>query len=43
MSKALVVYTTRTGETKNIAELIAEGIRIEGAEAIVVNIKEIKK
>jgi flavodoxin len=26
MAKALVVYATRTGETKGVAELIAEGI-----------------
>jgi flavorubredoxin len=43
MGKALVVYTTRTGETKDIANLIAEGIRISGAEAEVVNCTEIKK
>ena len=43
MAKALVVYTTRSGETKSIGELIAEGIRIGGAEAEVVNVTEIKK
>ena len=43
MAKALVVYATRSGETKNIADLIAEGIRFSGAEANVVNITEIKK
>ena len=43
MAKALVVYTTRTGETKDIAELIAEGIRFTGAEATVVNVTGIKK
>lgn len=37
MSKALVIYTTRGGDTKNIAELIAEGIRFTGADADVVN------
>ena len=42
MPKALIVYTTRTGQTKNIAELIAEGIRFSGAEAQVVNANEIK-
>ncbi len=25
MAKALIVYTTRTGETRKIGELIAEG------------------
>ena len=43
MARALVVYTTRSGETKRIGELIAEGIRIGGAEADVVNVTEIKK
>ena len=42
MSKALVVYATRTGSTENIAELIAEGIRFTGAEAHVKNVNEIK-
>jgi flavorubredoxin len=43
MAKALVVYTTRTGETKGIAELIAEGIRFTGSEATVANVTGIKK
>ena len=43
MSKVLVVYATRGGETKNIAELIAEGIRFTGAKVKSVNITEIKK
>ena len=43
MGKALVVYNTRTGETKAIAELIAEGIRLGGGEAKVANVTEIKK
>lgn len=42
MGKALIVYATRSGETKNIAELIAEGIRIGGAEAEVKNSTDIK-
>jgi flavorubredoxin len=42
MPKSLVVYATRTGETKKIAELIAEGIRLSGAEAAVANINDIK-
>ncbi|MBW1674252.1 MAG: FprA family A-type flavoprotein [Deltaproteobacteria bacterium] len=41
MSKALIVYATRTGSTKNIAELIAEGIRFTGAEPHVMNANEI--
>jgi len=43
MGKALVVYSTRGGGTKAISELIAEGIRMEGSEAIVTNVTEIKK
>ncbi len=42
MPKALVVYATRTEQTKQIAEYIAEGIRFTGAEAIVMNVKKIK-
>lgn len=42
MPKALVIYATRTEQTKQIAEYIAEGIRFTGAEAIVVNVKKIK-
>ena len=42
MAKALIVYATRTGETQNIADLIAEGIRFSGHEADVVSTKEIK-
>ena len=42
MAKVLVVYATRTGETQNIAELIAEGVRFAGHEADVVGTKEIK-
>ena len=42
MSKALIVYATRTGETRKIAELIAEGIRFSGHEAQVVDVKNIK-
>jgi flavodoxin len=43
MAKALVVYSTRSGQTKDIAELIAEGIRFEGGEADAKNVTEIKK
>ena len=43
MAKALVVYSSRTGETQRIGELIAEGIRISGHEAKVVRDKSIKK
>jgi len=43
MQKTLVVYATRTRNTKDIAELIAEGIRSAGAEATVVSVTEVKK
>ena len=43
MPKAIIVYTTRTGQTKNIAELIAEGIRFSGVEAEVLNANQVKK
>ena len=43
MSKALIVYASRTGSTQKIGELIAEGIRISGHEATVTNVNDIKK
>lgn len=43
MAKALVVFATRSGETKQIAEYIAEGLRIAGLEATVANVNDIKK
>jgi flavorubredoxin len=43
MSKALIVYASRTGETVRIGELIAEGIRIAGKEVVVVDANSIKK
>ncbi|NOX34672.1 MAG: nitric oxide synthase [Deltaproteobacteria bacterium] len=42
MSKVLIVYASRTDETKSIAELIAEGVRISGHEAEVKKTSEIK-
>ena len=42
MAKVLIVYATRTGETQQIGELIAEGIRISGHEASVLSDKDIK-
>ena len=43
MAKVLIVYATRTGETEKIGNLIAEGIRISGHEAEVVQVTDIKK
>ena len=43
MAKVLIVYATRSGETEEIAKLLAEGVRFSGAEAAVVNVTDIKK
>jgi flavodoxin len=43
MARALIVYTTRTGETQKIGELIAEGLRISGHEAVLRSDKDIQK
>lgn len=42
MGNVLIVYASRSGETKGIAELIAEGIRISGHEAEIKKTSEIK-
>ena len=43
MPDVLIAYTTRGGATKKIAEMIAEGIRLEGLEAEVLSISTIKE
>jgi len=43
MAKALVIYTTRTNQTKSIAELIAEGLRMAGVEAVMANVNAVEK
>lgn len=43
MPKALIVCSTRAGETKRIGELIAEGLRFSAIEVTLKNAKEIKK
>jgi flavorubredoxin len=43
MAKVLIVCATRTGETLKIGELIAEGIRLSGHEANVINVNAVKK
>jgi len=43
MAKALIVYASRTGETKKIGELIAEGLRFSGHEATLSKVNDIKK
>ena len=42
MKKVLVAYDSRTGRTQQMAEYIAEGIRISGNEAVVRRITEIQ-
>lgn len=37
MPKALIITATRTGETKKIADLIAEGLRFSLVDVQVVN------
>jgi len=43
MAKVLIGYTTRTGQTQSIADLIAEGVRFTGADAKVVNATQLQK
>jgi flavodoxin len=42
MKKVLIAYDSRTGRTQQMAEYIAEGVRISGNEAAVRRITEIK-
>lgn len=42
MAEFLIVYATRSGETRKIGELIAEGIRISGHDVTLKNANEIK-
>ena len=42
MGKVLIVFTSRTGETERIANLIAEGIRMASNDAVVKNSKDVK-
>ncbi|MBT3312016.1 MAG: FprA family A-type flavoprotein [Desulfobacterales bacterium] len=43
MPKVLIVYITRTGETARIGELIAEGLRMAGADVTLAKAENIKK
>jgi flavorubredoxin len=43
MAKVLIVYATRSGETAEIAKLVAEGIRFTGAEVKIINVTDVKK
>jgi flavodoxin len=42
MKKVLVAYFSRTGKTQQMAEFIAEGVRISGHEAEIKKISDIK-
>ena len=42
MAKVLIVFNTRSGNTRTIADCIGEGIRSGGYEAKVVDVKKIK-
>ena len=42
MGNVLLVYASRTGETERIANLIAEGIRMAGSDAVVKSVKDVK-
>lgn len=41
MKKALIVYHSRTGKTEAMADFIAEGLRLAGAEVVMKRISEI--
>jgi NAD(P)H dehydrogenase (quinone) len=40
MAKVLVIYYTRSGNTKKMAELVAEGIKKEGVDVVVKDVKD---
>ena len=42
MSKAIIIYSSRTGQTRAIGDLIGEGLRIAAIDATMVNVKDIK-
>ncbi len=43
MPKALIVYSSRNGETKKLAEIIAEGLRFSAIEVTLKDVTEIKR
>lgn len=43
MAKAIIVYATRTGDTKKIADFIAEGLRFSAIDVKLAEAKDIKK
>jgi NAD(P)H dehydrogenase (quinone) len=42
MAKALIIYYSRSGNTKKMAELVAEGIKKEGVEVTLKDVKDTK-
>lgn len=42
MAKALIVYASRSGQTKKIADLIAEGARMKGMEVDMLEAHKVK-
>jgi flavorubredoxin len=42
MAKVLIVYATRIGNTRTIAEFIAEGLRDKGAEVKLTDVNDVK-
>jgi NAD(P)H dehydrogenase (quinone) len=40
MPKVLIIYYSASGNTKKMAELITEGVRSEGAEAVLKDVKD---
>ena len=42
MTKVLIVYATRIGNTRTIAEFIAEGLRDMGAEVKLLDVRDVK-
>ncbi|MBI5145321.1 MAG: NAD(P)H-dependent oxidoreductase [Candidatus Omnitrophica bacterium] len=42
MAKVLVIYYSQSGNTKKMAELVGEGVKKEGMEAVVKDVKEVK-
>jgi len=43
MPKAIIIYSTRAGQTKAIGELVAEGLRIAAVDVTMADVKDIKK
>ncbi|OGX17438.1 MAG: flavodoxin, partial [Omnitrophica WOR_2 bacterium RBG_13_44_8b] len=42
MSKAIVIYYSRSGNTKKMAELVSDGIKKEGLEVTLKDVKDVK-